>query len=90
MNVNQYSYVKLSHNKKTTGYQIHRLVAMAFLPNPENKPEVDHIDSDITNNKLCNLRWATHIENMANENTKNKKKLLKESQKNIENVKVIL
>jgi hypothetical protein len=45
---------------------IHRLVALAFLPNPENKKDVDHIDRDTTNNNLSNLRWATRTENNLN------------------------
>jgi hypothetical protein len=44
----------------------HRLVAIAFLPNPEQKPEVDHVDRVKTNNHISNLRWATHNENMLN------------------------
>ena len=48
---------------------IHRLVAKVFIPNPENKPEVDHIDTVRTNNHVSNLRWVTRKENAYNENT---------------------
>lgn len=47
-----------------TRERIHRLIAAAFLPNPENKKEVNHIDGDKGNNVLSNLEWATHQENM--------------------------
>jgi len=47
-------------------YYLHRLLAEAFIPNPENKPEVDHIDGNKQNNCLSNLRWCTHAENMRN------------------------
>jgi hypothetical protein len=51
-------------NKKTT--LIHRLLALTFIPNPDNKPLIDHIDRNRSNNKISNLRWASWVENMNN------------------------
>lgn len=51
------------HNKKKK-FQIHRLVAQAFIPNPNNKPMVNHIDNDPLNNHVDNLEWVTASENM--------------------------
>ena len=45
---------------------IHRLLAIQFIPNPDDKPFIDHIDRNPSNNSLSNLRWATHTENMNN------------------------
>lgn len=45
---------------------VHRLVSETFIPNPDGKPTVDHIDRDTTNNSLSNLRWATHSEQREN------------------------
>lgn len=43
---------------------VHRLVAEAFIPNPEGKPEINHKDSNPSNNQASNLEWATHQENL--------------------------
>lgn len=57
-----YTRVTLSKNSKHRSYPVHRLVAQAFLENPENKPTVNHIDGNKNNNFLENLEWATHRE----------------------------
>ena len=61
-------YVIISLNKDGVQYTrfLHKLVAEAFLPNPQGKPEVDHIDTDKNNNTVSNLRWVTRAENMNN------------------------
>ena len=61
-----YLRVTLCKDKVQTQYNIHRLVAMCFVPNPDNKPEVDHIDRNPFNNYSGNLRWTTRIENRHN------------------------
>lgn len=59
-----YHIVFLSKNNKRKHYLVHRLVAMSFIENPENKPQVNHIDGCKTNNCLSNLEWNTSSENM--------------------------
>lgn len=59
-------YVSLGRGNK---FYVHQLVAKAFIPNPNNYTEVDHIDANGLNNKAENLRWVTHNENMTNKNT---------------------
>jgi hypothetical protein len=66
INKDGYFYVSLSKNSIKTNYSIHRLVAIAFLDNPENKLFVDHIDNDKKNNNIINLRFATKSENGMN------------------------
>jgi hypothetical protein len=58
-----YMFVFLSKNGKAKRMAIHRAVALAFIPNPENKPEVNHINEDKTDNRVENLEWATIKEN---------------------------
>lgn len=56
-----YLYIMLSRYKK--GFRVHRLVAQAFIPNPQNKAEVNHKDGNKLNNHISNLEWNTASEN---------------------------
>ena len=60
-------YLRDKNEDKRKDYFIHRLVAQYFIPNPDNKPCVNHIDHDRTNNHVDNLEWYTYKEN--NEDT---------------------
>lgn len=61
-----YLRVNLRKDGKSVHKLIHRLLAEAFIPNPENKPCIDHIDGNPLNNSLDNLRWCTQKENLNN------------------------
>ena len=61
-------------DKKRKHWKIHRLIAIHFIPNPENKPEVDHEDNNKQNNSIKNLRWATRQENACNRTINSNKK----------------
>ena len=50
---------------KQTKEYVHRLVAEAFIPNPDNLPDIDHIDENKENNHVSNLRWSSRADNMA-------------------------
>ena len=57
--------MNLSNKRTKKRYTIHSLVAKAFIPNPNNKPQIDHIDGNKHNNAVSNLRWCTNKENQA-------------------------
>lgn len=59
-----YRNVGLSVNGQCKSFKVHRLVALAFLPNPQNKPDVNHKDGNKANNWLSNLEWSTEKENV--------------------------
>lgn len=59
-----YGYATLSKNHVVTKYGVHRLVALAFIPNTGNKPCINHIDNNPENNEVTNLEWCTQVENM--------------------------
>ncbi|MBQ8207049.1 MAG: HNH endonuclease [Bacilli bacterium] len=65
-NVNRkgYSIVGLTKNSKTSTITVHRLVANAFIPNPNNLPQVDHINDNKKDNSINNLQWITNEDNM--------------------------
>lgn len=69
-----YKFVKLRdwYNNIAGPFSVHRLVATAFIENPENKPHIDHIDTNPSNNIVTNLRWVTPLENQNNPITLNR------------------
>lgn len=71
-NGNGYLTVCLWKDNRYKHKYIHRLVAEAFLPNPENKPCIDHINTNRDDNRIENLRWCTYSENLMNPITNKK------------------
>lgn len=84
-NINKVGYcvVHLCKNGKCHTFAVHRLVAIAFIANPNEKPQVNHLDECKTNNCVENLEWATAKEN-TNYGTRNERvaKTLKERKRN--------
>ena len=64
-----YKKVELSKEGVRKSYKVHRLVGIEFIPNPENKPNINHIDFNPINNEVENLEWCTQKENMNYSNT---------------------
>lgn len=58
-----YHHVQLHNKNSVKSVRVHRMVAMAFLTNPENKPAVNHLNGIKSDNKIVNLQWCTHSEN---------------------------
>ena len=63
-NTTGYPFVRLRMRGKRGGYTVHRLVAKAFIPNPDNLAEINHKNEDKTDNRVANLEWCDHSYNM--------------------------
>lgn len=81
-----YHYVRLTKNGKTKGFRVHRLVAQAFIPNPNNNPIINHKDENRLNNHVSNLEWCDCKYNL---NYGNSRKKLSESHIKNRGVKVV-
>lgn len=64
LNADGYLQITVGKTGNRSQYRVHRMVAQAFIPNPNNLPEINHKDYDRTNNSVDNLEWCTHIENI--------------------------
>ena len=84
----KYDHVNLYKNGKLKNFQIHRIVAEVFIPNPNNLPCIDHINTIRDDNRVENLRWCTHKENSNNPLTLekyNNRQLSEETKEKISN-----
>ena len=61
-----YYQISLNKNNNQKSFRLHRIVALSFIPNPLNKPLIDHINTNRMDNRIENLRWVTIKENMNN------------------------
>lgn len=66
-----YAKLQLTLNGKPFYHRVHRLIASVFIDNPQDKPEVNHIDGNKKNNHYKNLEWATSLENIHHANNNN-------------------
>ena len=74
VNGNGYLQVSLYKDGNSKNHTIHRLLAIHYIPNPDNKPCVDHINRDRKDNRIENLRWVTDCENQHNRGVQNNNK----------------
>ncbi len=81
-----YLRTSLTKDKIRNKKRIHRLLAIQYIPNPDNLPEIDHIDRNKLNNELTNLRWVIHSENMNNRYDNISSMTEEQQQKRIEDV----
>jgi hypothetical protein len=86
---NGYLKIRLLNKSGRKSMFLHRLLAIQFIPNPLNKPFINHIDGNKSNNKLNNLEWCTHKENMKHAWDNNLYKDYTESIKKANNAKSI-
>jgi uncharacterized protein YoaH (UPF0181 family) len=81
-----YLRISLTKDKVRKTYRIHRLLAIQYIPNPDNLPEIDHIDRNKLNNDLSNLRWCDRTTNMNNQERSIANMTEEQQQKRIEDV----
>lgn len=60
----RYLLITLKNKKYKKTFRVHRLVGIYFIPNPDNKPEINHLDYNVQNNECYNIQWSTRKENM--------------------------
>lgn len=77
-----YLYVGLCKDGVVRKFKVHRLVAQAFIPNTDNKPYIDHINSIRDDNRVENLRWVDSTENMNNPHTQERISISKVGERN--------
>lgn len=63
-NSKHYCHCGLCKNGKSKTISVHRIIALTFMPNPDNLPQVNHIDGNKENNKVSNLEWISNLENI--------------------------